>query len=201
MKGVILFVFGLMVTLYCISAAVSVCSYGVRKNALESRISGILEHTLSEEYGVGDEADVRENLLEELMLGKAATGNRAAEITALDLEKGIIGVRVTETYPQMNGKEKEIVCEKLILVDRVQPQEDRVKVEFWIGDTIYKEYEVEKGQNFRMPIAPDIRLLDLWMGTAANRFVGWALETDPLQTYISGTIIVMEDMRYVAVTE
>lgn len=117
MKNVILFLLGIMISMYTVGICFSVFSVEIRKNALEEHVSRVLSRTLEEEYQARDEEEVRETLKRELALDVGKNGYIEVDVCQLDLKKGLIHVVVKEYFRQFNGKEKMLTCEKTVIMD------------------------------------------------------------------------------------
>ena len=120
MKNIILGLIGVLITMYTLLIGLSILSFYTQKNALEKQVSRIVKNTLEIEFQNKDTVYVEQMLLQEL--NECVSGENArlqVEIRAMDLEKGILSVRVSKRVVMLNGKEREIVVEKTAIVERV----------------------------------------------------------------------------------
>lgn len=187
MKNVILAIFGFMITLYTFSLMFSVLSLETRKNSLENHVARVVEGFLESAYQTGSEQEVRQRLVWELSQNIDDSGSLTVDVLALDLQKGIISVKVSEAFRQFNGRMRTIVCEKTAIMEQPSVQESKVIVTFKSEGRLYKEYQVEVGEGCPVPRLPE--------GT----FIGWAEEGDLTQELVTSIAQVWEDKTYVAV--
>ena len=120
MKNVILGMIGILVTLYTLQIGLNILYFQTQKNQLEKQVSRIVKHTLEAEYGTGDEAVVKQMLIQEMKEAISDyEGNLEIEVQGMDLQKGLLSVRVTKRVEMLNGKEKTVVVEKTAIMERV----------------------------------------------------------------------------------
>ena len=120
MKNVILGMIGILVTLYTLQIGLNLLYVQTQKNQLEKQVSRIVKHTLETEYQKGDTSLVKQVLLQEMKEAISdKNGNLEIEIQGIDLQKGLLSVRVTKCVEMLNGKEKTIVVEKTAIMERV----------------------------------------------------------------------------------
>ena len=119
MKNIILGIIGIGVTLYTVFIGLQILSTQTQKNELEKQVSRIVKNTLEAEYGTGEESMVEQILLQEITNCISTKSARVeVDVKAIDLQKGILSVRVTKWMEMLNGKEKELVVEKTAIVER-----------------------------------------------------------------------------------
>ena len=188
MKNVILILLGILIVLYTITIAFSAFTTQTRKNELEKNVSRIVESALKNYYKQWNEEQVQEELIEEIVQCLGENANVVVTVQACDLQKGIISVRVEETFWSFNGKSKTLVCEKTAIMEQHSKEEDTVLVSFMVGAEVYKEYQLMAGESCPVPKLP------------GAEYTGWAeQETGAV---IEGEIEnLWEDKVYVAIME
>lgn len=117
MKNTILGIIGIFITIYTIAIGMEVYNIQVRKNQLDNAVSKIVQEVL-EEYYQGN--DTQAKLAFEQRIGDTLHENAdlTIEIQALDMEKGILSVTVSEEYTQMNGKVRTESVSKTAIVEK-----------------------------------------------------------------------------------
>lgn len=85
------------------------------------------------------------------------------EVMGCDVEKGLLSVRVTETFTHPNGNIGKAECEATAVLEQTNPK-NHYTITYYIGDEIYKRYCMEEGQAMKIPKNPYI---------AGKIFVGW----------------------------
>lgn len=118
MKSIILGIIGTLITLYTFLIGVDILVFQINKNEMEKQVSRIVKHVLEEEYREDDEAAVRQMLIEEIRSSLSSGDTVQIEVKGMDLQKGLLSVRVVQYVRMLNGKEREIVVEKTAIIER-----------------------------------------------------------------------------------
>jgi len=118
MKSIILGIIGTLITLYTFLIGVDILVFQINKNEMEKQVSRIVKHVLEEEYLKDDEATVRQMLIEEIRSSLSSGDTVQIEVKGMDLQKGLLSVRVVQYVRMLNGKEREIVVEKTAIIER-----------------------------------------------------------------------------------
>lgn len=118
MKSIILGIIGTLITLYTFLIGVDILVFQINKNEMEKQVSRIVKHVLEEEYLEDDEATVRQMLIEEIRSSLSSGDTVQIEVKGMDLQKGLLSVRVVQYVRMLNGKEREIVVEKTAIIER-----------------------------------------------------------------------------------
>lgn len=188
MKNIILIVIGVLIALYTITIGFSAFSTQTRKNELENNVSHIVASTLKNYYKNGDEEQIRQEMIDEIEQSLGADANVVIAVRELDLQKGIISVKVEEHFANFNGKEKTLVCEKTVIMEQHMREEETVLVRFMAGGELYKEYLLMEGECCPMPKLPN------------EQYEGWAKQESP-NIKVTEIKEVWEDQVYVAIVE
>ena len=119
MKNIILGLIGIFISLYTLLIGLNVLFVQTQKNELEKQVSRIVKNTLENEYQKGEDAFVEQMLVQELTTVLSTERDRLEiEIQGIDLEKGLLSVKVTKHVEMLNGREKAIVVEKTAIMER-----------------------------------------------------------------------------------
>lgn len=118
MKSVMLGMMGFLITIYTLLIGLNVLTIQSHKNQLDRNLSRILKNVLETEYPYGEEAMVEQMLREEIIASISSKAPISVEIQAIDLQKGVLSVKVTETISTVVGTPREIVMEKTAIVER-----------------------------------------------------------------------------------
>lgn len=118
MKNILLGLIGVMITIYTLLIGLNILTVQSHKNQLEKNLSRVVKNVLEGEYGQASEESIQRMIQEEVSDVMQDKGQRVVEILALDLQKGILSVRVTEYITTIVGTQKEIVVEKTALIER-----------------------------------------------------------------------------------
>ena len=118
MKNILLGLIGVMITVYTLLIGLNILTVQSHKNQLERNLSRVVKNVLEGEYEQPSEESILQMIQEEVSDVMQEKGKREVEILTMDLQKGILSVRVTEYITTIVGTQKEIVIEKTALVER-----------------------------------------------------------------------------------
>ena len=118
MKNILLGLIGVMITVYTLLIGLNILTVQSHKNQLERNLSRVVKNVLEGEYEQPSEESILQMIQEEVSDVMQDKGKREVEILTMDLQKGILSVRVTEYITTIVGTQKEIVIEKTALVER-----------------------------------------------------------------------------------
>lgn len=118
MKSVMLGMIGFLITIYTLLIGLNVLTIQSHKNQLDRNLSRIIKNVLETEYPYGEGAMVEQMLREEIIASISSKAPISVEIQAIDLQKGVLSVKVTETISTAVGTPREIVMEKTAIVER-----------------------------------------------------------------------------------
>lgn len=168
----------------------------MRENELDEALSSAMQETLDQmettnRYHEGEEEQLLNDFCELLLckLEKDDVKDRsiAVDVYAVDIEKGILSVRATETYPHPIRTMGTCVSEATVLIDRKLIKEI-YEVKFYVDGRLYSAYEKEEGQKLT---TPDLR------NVSDRTFLHWAKLGESAPAILPDTVI--EDASYVAV--
>lgn len=118
MKNILLGMIGVLIIIYTLLIGLNVLTVQSHKNQLEKHLSRIVKNVLEGEYQCGEEEAVQQMLQGEIAASVSPNVTVLVEIQAIDLQKGILSVKVTETLKTLTGDQKEIVVEKTAIMER-----------------------------------------------------------------------------------
>lgn len=164
MKQLILAFVGSLICIYVLVIALNCYSISVRLNQIESNVSPIIKRNLQEGYRNLSNEEVQNRIKEELLL-KFQKRNISFDFQEVDMERGIISLRMKEQFTLLSGKEKRIEWEKTILLDLHDEKPEMVNVRFFYNEKLYKEYRIEKGNSLFLPAC------------SGGKFQGWKVNS------------------------
>lgn len=118
MKSIVLGMIGIFITLYTVFIGIDILVLQTSKNEMEKQVSRIVKYVLEEEYLAGDEAAVQQILMQEIRNSLSSGEMVKVEVKGIDLQKGLLSVRVTQSLQMLNGKKQEIAVEKTAIIER-----------------------------------------------------------------------------------
>lgn len=136
-------------------------------------------------------------VFENLFLAQLSA-NASYQIEVLDVSapRGILSVRVTETYAHLNGRTGHISLQKMAVCDQVTQEglHEKRNLTFYVGEQIYRQYELDVGNALTVPRTP-------FKDNAV--FAGWQ-DMESKKTYAPeelGRLILQENMEFHALWE
>ena len=173
MKNVILIFTYVVIGALTLGIIVSAMGREARNVELQSNLSNAVEESLAnameeKNYTIADQneflADVTENITEVLDTNSTVD----VKVMKVDLNKGILSLRVVESFNYVNGKTGSVKCDRTVVFDkRGQDAEDKYDVYYYISaddDRPYKRYTLLKGDTILIPKEPS---------RAGYTFEGW----------------------------
>lgn len=173
MKNVILIFTYVVIGALTLGIIVSLMGREARNVELQSNLSNAVEESLAnameeKNYTIADQneflADVTENITEVLDTNSTVD----VKVMKADLNKGLLSLRVVESFNYVNGKTGSVKCDRTVVFDkRGQDAEDKYDVYYYISaddDRPYKRYTLLKGDTILVPKEPS---------RAGYTFEGW----------------------------
>lgn len=162
---------------------------GDMDRALSVAVENAVETTMNEKaYPISSNEEFIADFTQNLLVQISNDSDIEIQVAKVDYEKGILGVKVIETFTHPNGKEGKNECETTVVFEHNQTDADYVSVRFLLDDdSLYKEYRIKRGDRVVVPKNPT---------KEGKTFTGWCLKNS------SGVITefgnTSEDITYVA---
>lgn len=154
------------------------------KSNLPSAVEETVENLAEKKYTISDRNAYIADFVESLTKTLDTDSEISVEVLALDKDKAIMSIKVTERFKHPNGKEGTTECERTVILNKVdEPEPENFKVSFYIGDVLYKACTVYEGDLVSAPAAPQ------------EGFAGWKDTNGYLADF---TQPVMQDLTYYA---
>ena len=125
MKNAVLMFTGgilLMLTLLIITAIYERMNYSME---LQSNLSSVMEEQmnemmLNEEYSITNTQAFLEDFIGNLVIALDGKYDLTVDVLQVDMEKGILSVKVTADFFYLNGKPGTAVCERTVIFEQMQ---------------------------------------------------------------------------------
>ncbi|MDD6194845.1 MAG: hypothetical protein PUB19_08100 [Lachnospiraceae bacterium] len=159
-------------------------------NALSVAVEDAVESTMNQKtYTCQNYMEFIADFTQNLLLQISNDSDIEVSIAKVDYEKGLMSVKVTETFTHPNGNEGKNECETTVVFEQVSTDAELVTISYQLdADTTYKEYQITKGDDVIVPKDP------LQEG---KNFVGWGMEG--CKDMVTDFGKANEDMTYIAV--
>lgn len=189
--------FGVSLALIILVVVIGIVTIGHKEiresesnDALKTTVDAVLDNmTLSEKYTINNNeefvADFTQSLLQEIKTGKEKSEDENLAITVdvmnVDLEKGLLSLRIKETFTYPNKKIGTITYNTTVVLEQNTTPEEKTII-FMANGRVYKQFGVLQGEKMPDPGVPQHETNDVkdWK----KDFSGWAIteKGDPKYT-------------------
>ena len=129
------------------------------KSNLSSAIEGAVEELkLEKSYDIENVDQYLADFTEAMSMAIDSDGEIQTEIMNVEKDRGLLSIRVTETFTHPNGKEGTVSEERTVILNCVSEEESETyTVKFYVAQgeqRAYKKYTVVKGDVISLPVNP-----------------------------------------------
>lgn len=181
MKHVIYGVALLAVTIMVIAGVMIVSGKDVRENEMDKALNTAVEQTLEQlkKYGgyeIGNEQELIADFQQALLVHISSDADITVKILTADAKKGVLDVEVTGTYQTINGRKKQAVCRKTVILEEYAEKKNYCMMEFRVDGATYGKYSLYQGSAIVLPKKPQKggRVFKGWRNVDGN---GWLLDS------------------------
>ena len=107
-------------------------------------------------YTIGSNEEFVEDFKQILMTSVDSASELDIEVLNADYEKGILSVKVTENYEYLNGRQGNVTKTATVLLDKKQQEKNYYTVKYYVGDSLYKSYQLVEGTAIIVPKNPEL---------------------------------------------
>ncbi len=157
--GISLAVLAVMV----VAIVLGVSGKNVRKNEMETALNTAIEQSL-EQLRL-EKSDNRQELagyqeliadFNGLLLSQIESdSDLQVEILTADVKKGILDVRITQSYRTILGRERKAECRKSVILEEYSGKKEYHVVTFLVDGEIYSRYSLYEGGKIIQPELPE----------------------------------------------
>lgn len=190
------FLYGAVLGLIVILGIVTVLTVNAKKtrqaevdDSLPIAVENAIEVTMNEKsYTIENNEEFIADFTQHLIAQISNDSDIEVDVAKADYEKGILSIKVVETFKHPNGKEGKNECETTAIFEHVPTDAELVNVTYLLDtETIYKQYQIKKGDEVVVPKAPQVE---------GKTFVGWQENAEEGVKAITGTV--ESDITYLA---
>ena len=156
-------------------------------NALIATMNNV---TVNKCYTIGSNEEFVEDFKQTLMTSIDSASELDIEVLNADYEKGILSVKVTENYDYLNGRQGTVTKTATVLLDQKQQEKKYYTVKYYVGDSLYKSYQLEEGAAIIVPKNPEFEGIE---------FVCWKNKNGDAVDINGGGIILKSNTELYAV--
>lgn len=107
-------------------------------------------------YTIGSNEEFVEDFKQILMTSVDSASELDIEVLNADYEKGILSVKVTENYEYLNGRQGNVTKTATVLLDQKQQEKNYYTVKYYVGNSLYKSYQLAVGTAIIVPKNPEL---------------------------------------------
>lgn len=160
MKNIVLVITSAIIGVLTLAIVMTVGGREVRSMDINSNLPAAVEQTVANlaerKYTIADRNEYLADFMEDLAVGLDTDSDIKVEITNVDLERKMMGVKVTETFDHPNGRQGSVTCERTVILDPAESVKDsEYKVRFYVSGHLYKACMVLAGETVNEPVKPD----------------------------------------------
>ncbi len=149
------------IAMLVIAALLGVSGNSVRDNEIETALNTAIEQALGQlkekkGYEEGNRQELIADFNQLFLLQVGSDSDVQVEILTANAEKGVLDVRVTETYQNILGQERKTVCRKSVVLEEYAEKKGYHTVTFLADGKVYEQYSLYEGGKASAPKAPEI---------------------------------------------
>lgn len=146
------------ITFMVIVAVMIISGRSVRENELENTLDHATKQAVEylRKNPRINRQQFQQRFKESFEMGIASDSEIAVSIVKADTEKGILSVHAEANFQNCLGKKEKIEADKTVILEKYQLEKKKqYTVEYKVGETIYKVYELTEGSKIPVPSNPD----------------------------------------------
>ena len=149
-----------VIAMLVVAALLGVSGNSVRNNEIETALNTAIEQSLEQlkgrkGYETGNYQELVADFNQLLLLQVESDSAIQVEILAADAEKGVLDVRVTETYQNILGQERKMACRKSVILEEYTEKKGYHTVTLLADGKVYDQYSLYEGGKAVNPKDPE----------------------------------------------
>lgn len=167
MKNIVMMIVSAMICVITMIIIIAMSGRMNRSVELQENLSTAVEVTLAgmampDNHQWSHTNEFIADFIENLVMVLETDSDITVDIMKADEEKGILAVRVVESFIHPNGRKGTVACEKTVIFNRFgEEEQQQYTVSFYLnkedmvsGQNCYKKYTVKRGDGILEPAAP-----------------------------------------------
>lgn len=152
--GILLAVIAMVV----VAILLGVSGKSVRVNEIETALNTAIEQALKqlkeEDYATGDDQGLIADFNQLLLQQVESDSEVQVEILTADAKRGVLDVRIINTYQNIFGQERKIVCRKSVIQEAYTEKKGYHTITFLADGEVYDQYSLYEGSKLVLPNTP-----------------------------------------------
>lgn len=165
----------------------------VRENEADKALNTAVEQTLEQlkkhgSYEIDNAQELIADFQQALLLHISSDADLEVKILTADTERGVLDVKITETYRTINARVKQAVCRKTVILEEYSDKRGYCMAEFRLDGAVYAKYSLYQGGKIVTPPKPQ---------KAGHVFRGWRKADN--SCWLTDGMVTEEDIAFEAV--
>lgn len=169
MKNIVLLVTTIMVSILTFAIIMTNDGRMVRQAELDDTLSSAVEESIqnimqSTNYEISEYDAFIADLVETMVVPFNSDSDIVVKVMKVDMEKGMLSIRVEANYKHINGNDGKVSCDKTVIFDKLVIEVPntylitfyQTKDDMDNNADYYKQYTVGDGEIINVPKAPEI---------------------------------------------
>lgn len=183
----------LAIAVMVVAGVMIVSGKDVRENEADKALNTAVEQTLEQlkkhgSYEIDNAQELIADFQQTLLLHISSDADLEVKILTADTERGVLDVKITETYRTINARVKQAVCRKTVILEEYSDKRGYCMAEFRLDGAVYAKYSLYKGSAIVTPPKPQ---------KAGHVFQGWRKADN--SCWLTDGMVTEEDIAFKAV--
>lgn len=150
-----------MMTIIVLAATMLLSGRASRANEVDRALDTAIEQTVDElqeenTYTLENKEEFLADFVEGLLIKIESDSEIEVQVAGIDVEKGLLSVRVIEHFKHPNGNPGTVEAERTVVLENYSfEQKDTITITYKVGNMDYKVYTLTSGSNLPVPAEPE----------------------------------------------
>lgn len=148
-----------LVAILIIAAVMTVSGRDVRENEMDKALNTAVEQSLEQlkgesGYEITDYQELIADFNQALLLHLSSDSDIKVDILTADLDRGVLDVKIMETYKTTSGKTKQSACRKTVILEEYSDKKKYHTITFQVEGKIHARYSLYEDSLIVKPLEP-----------------------------------------------
>lgn len=148
-----------VITMLVLVITLEISGRNVRKNEIETALNTAVEQSLEQlKSKKGYKIETYQELIADFnqifLLQMESNTDIQVDILTVDVNKGVLDVKITGTYLNIMGKKQKEVCRKSVILEEYSQKKAYYKITFLVDGKVYHRYSICEGGTAVLPKIP-----------------------------------------------
>lgn len=148
-----------IITMLVLVITLEISGRNVRKNEIETALNTAVEQSLEQlknknGYKIETYQELIADFNQMLLLQMESNTDVQVDILTVDINKGVLDVKITGTYKNIMGKKQKEICRKSVILEEYSEKKAYYKITFLVDGKVYHRYSICEGGTAVLPKTP-----------------------------------------------